>query len=291
MVDARIQSPGMRHWSAGFAVLAILVGGLSSNFARADIAAGLVAFRAGDYGPALSEFQPLAAQGEPQAQFYLGVSYQKGWGVIADPTKAAQWYRRAADQGFTKAQHNLALLFLRGEGVAADAAQARAWFERAAQQGDMRAAHELGLMYFRGTGVARDYAQARAWWQKAADAGDARAAYDLGILYRRGQGGVPRDVAASIKLWRSAAHSGLAVAQNALGACYMNGDGVEADMLEAWAWFRLAAEGGLTVASVNADVVRGQLDDARFEAAHRRFDALRRELAAQSSSVSKAADP
>ena len=281
----------MRHTSAACAVLATLLGVLSSNIARADFGAGLAAFRAGDYGAALSEFQPLAGQGEPQAQFYLGLSYQKGWGVIADPSKSAQWYRRAADQGLTKAQHNLALLYLRGEGVAADAKQARAWFERAAQQGDMRAAHELGLMYFRGTGVVRDFVQAHSWWQKAADAGEASAAYDLGILYRRGQGGVLRDVAASIKLWLRAAHSGLAVAQNALGACYMHGDGVDADMLEAWAWFRLAAQDGLAVASVNADMLRAQLDDAQFEAAHRRFDTLGRELAAQASTAPRISDP
>ena len=81
----------MRHTGATCAVLATLLGVLASNIARADFAAGLAAFGADDYGLALGEFQPLAAQGEPRAQFYLGLSYQKGWGVIADPTKAAQW--------------------------------------------------------------------------------------------------------------------------------------------------------------------------------------------------------
>lgn len=280
MVDARIQSPRTPYICRSFALLATLLGVLTSAVAHADLDEGLAAFRAGDYGLALSQLQPLANQGEAQAQFYLGVSYQKGWGVIADPTKAAQWYRRAAEQGLNKAQHNLALLYLRGEGVPADAALAREWFERAARQGDMRAAHELGLMYFRGMGVERDFTQARSWWEKAAHAGETRAAYDLGILFRRGQGGVPRDVAASIKLWTQAARGGLAVAQNALGACYMNGDGVDADMLEAWAWFRLAQQGGLAVASVNGEMVRGQLDDAQLRAADKRFAALRDELAA-----------
>lgn len=265
------------------ATLLLLTGlfvALESAPAHADLAVGLAAFRGGDYGLALSELKPLAQQGEAQAQFYLGVSYQKGWGVIADTAKAAQWYRRAAEQGMTKAQHNLALLYLRGEGLEADPGKAREWFERAARQGDMRAAHELGLMYFRGDGVQRDFGQARGWWQKAADAGEASAAYDLGILYRRGQGGVPRDVAASIKLWTQAARAGLAVAQNALGACYLNGDGVDADPIEAWAWFRLAAQGGLSVAEVNGEMVRAQLDDAGLVAAGRRFEALRGELAA-----------
>lgn len=258
---------------------ATLLGVMASVMARADLDAGVAAFRSGDYGLALSHLQPLASQGDAQAQFYVGVAYQKGWGVIADADKAAQWYRRAAQQGMNKAQHNLALLYLRGEGVAADADQARDWFERAARQGDMRAAHELGLMYFRGMGVARDFGKARSWWETAANGGDSRAAYDLGILYRRGQGGVPRDVAASIKLWTRAARAGLPVAQNALGACYMDGDGVDADMLEAWAWFRLAAQGGLSVAEVNADMVRGQLDDTGLAAARQRFEALRAQLA------------
>lgn len=280
MVDARIQSPPGAFVRVTLLVLATLLGVMTSAIAHADLATGLAAFRAGDYGLALSQLQPLAKQGDAQAQFYVGVAYQKGWGVIADSDKAAAWYRRAAEQGMNKAQHNLALLYLRGEGVEADALEARDWFERAAQQGDMRAAHELGLLYFRGMGVERDYGKARGWWEKAAAAGESSAAYDLGILFRRGQGGVPRDVAASIKLWTTAARAGLAVAQNALGACYMNGDGVEADMLEAWAWFRLAAQSGLTVAEVNAEMVRGQLDEAGQTAARQRFETLRAELAA-----------
>ncbi|MBX9608809.1 MAG: SEL1-like repeat protein, partial [Gammaproteobacteria bacterium] len=71
----------------------------ASGATHADLDAGLVAFRAGDHGLALSEFMPLAQQGDAEAQFHLGIAYQKGWGVIADPAKALQWYRRAADQG------------------------------------------------------------------------------------------------------------------------------------------------------------------------------------------------
>lgn len=278
MVDARIQSPPAPLARVTWLLFATLLGVLVSAVARADLAAGLAAFRGGDHGLALRELQPLASQGEAEAQFYVGLAYRKGWGVIADPVKAAQWYRRAAEQGMHKAQYNLALLYLRGEGVEADAAQAREWLERAARQGDMHAAHELGLMYFRGAGVERDFIQARNWWEKAARAGEKSAAYDLGILFRRGQGGVPRDVAASIKLWQQAARGGLAVAQNALGACYMNGDGVDADMREAWAWFTLAAQSGLSVAAVNAEMVHSQLDEAGYAAARLRYAALRAEI-------------
>lgn len=291
MVRVRIQSPEMWHSHPAARLLASLMGVCLWVNASADFATGLAAFRAADYGLALSELQPLATQGDAQSQFYVGVSYQKGWGVIADTAKAAQWYRRAADQGLTKAQHNLALLYLRGDGVAADADQARVWFERAAQQGDMRAAHELGLVYFRGQGVERDFEQARSWWDKAAQAGESSSAYDLGILYRRGQGGVPRDVATSIKLWTQAARGGLAVAQNALGACYMNGDGVDADMVEAWAWFRLAQDGGVAVAKVNGEMVRTQLDDAQLDAALRRYETLRGELATAAAPTGRHASP
>ena len=90
---------------------------------------------------------------------------------------------------------------------------------------------------------------------------------------------MPRDVATSIKLWTQAARGGLAVAQNALGACYMNGDGVDADMVEAWAWFRLAQDGGVAVAKVNGEMVRTQLDDTQLDAALRRYETLRGELA------------
>ena len=71
---------------------------LASAGPRADYAAGLAAFTAGDYGLAIAEFTPLANQGDADAQFHLGIAYQKGWGVIADPAKAAAFKKRLTER-------------------------------------------------------------------------------------------------------------------------------------------------------------------------------------------------
>ena len=71
------------------------------------------AYRRGDYATALRITQPLAEQGNPSAQYDLGVLYEKGRGVAKDEVEAATWYRKAADQGYEQAQRALRRLGVR----------------------------------------------------------------------------------------------------------------------------------------------------------------------------------
>jgi uncharacterized protein len=77
----------------------------------AGAAEGMAAWRQGDFGRALLEWEPLAVRGDPAAQFNLGLMYEKGQGVTRDTTRAALWYRKSADQGFAEAQNNLGRLY------------------------------------------------------------------------------------------------------------------------------------------------------------------------------------
>ena len=61
----------------------------------------------GDYEAAYRLIKPLAEQGIPEAQFNLGLMYDKGQGVPQDYAEAVKWYRKAAEQGNAKAQYNL----------------------------------------------------------------------------------------------------------------------------------------------------------------------------------------
>tara|TARA_B100000676_G_C18078151_1_gene849161 strand:- start:2322 stop:3014 length:693 start_codon:yes stop_codon:yes gene_type:complete len=51
-----------------------------------------------------------AIEGDPLAQFNLGLLFEKGEGFKIDPTLAESWYRRAANAGLGEAQFNLAVL-------------------------------------------------------------------------------------------------------------------------------------------------------------------------------------
>ncbi|MEE8494146.1 MAG: tetratricopeptide repeat protein [Nitrospirales bacterium] len=80
----------------------------------ADFKAGVEAYKRGDYATALKEWRPLAEQGSPSAQFYMGVMLHLGYGLPEDDAEAARWYRRAAEQGHPGAQHNLGLMYSKG---------------------------------------------------------------------------------------------------------------------------------------------------------------------------------
>ena len=64
----------------------------------------------------LEALRKMAQEGDPVAQFNMGVRYANGQGVPQDLLEAARWYGAAADQGDAPAQFNLGLLFYQGQG-------------------------------------------------------------------------------------------------------------------------------------------------------------------------------
>ena len=89
-----------------------------------------------------------------------------------DPERAAEWHERAASQGLANAQYHMGLLYERGEGVPRDDVAAAHWHRQAAEQGEVAAQTNLGLMYRDGRGVPQDDALAYAWLSLAAEATD-----------------------------------------------------------------------------------------------------------------------
>ncbi|MDH3504086.1 MAG: sel1 repeat family protein [Nitrospirota bacterium] len=124
-----------------------------------------------DFAAALSEWRPLAEQGNAEAQNMLGYMYRYGQGVTQDFEQARLWYRRAADLGNARAQNNLGALYRQGLGVLQDYQEAFRWFLRAAEQGNGGAQNHVGLMYYQGEGVQRDLVQAYMWAYLAAKQG------------------------------------------------------------------------------------------------------------------------
>jgi hypothetical protein len=70
--------------------------------------------------------------------------------VPRDYVEAAEWYRLAAYQGNPTAQYLLGLLYCTGNGVPQDDAQAAKWYRLAADQGNVDALFNLGKIYDRG---------------------------------------------------------------------------------------------------------------------------------------------
>jgi hypothetical protein len=98
---------------AGLALIAALCAGFTLGLtapAWAGFNEGVDAYNRGDYATAVREWRPLAKQGTAEAQYNLGVMYDKGRGVPQDHAEAVQWYRKAAEQGDAGAQYNLGLI-------------------------------------------------------------------------------------------------------------------------------------------------------------------------------------
>ena len=97
----------------------MLLGGLKLLWS-ADLQKGLTTYQRGDYAGALSEWTPLAEQGNAYAQYSLGVMYDNGQGVPQHSATALKWYKLAAKQGYAKSQYNLGLMYSEGRGVPQD---------------------------------------------------------------------------------------------------------------------------------------------------------------------------
>jgi uncharacterized protein len=117
----------------GFLRIVFIAAAVSFLFSAGDFAKaqslrqGMSAFNRQDYALALRVFIPLAEQGQPSAQAYLGFLFETGRGVPQNYTEAAMWYRRAAEQGDSLAQYSLGLLYDRGQGVPRDIVEASKW--------------------------------------------------------------------------------------------------------------------------------------------------------------------
>ena len=108
---------------------------LFSSACLADWKTGLAAYIEGDYVTAYKEFKIRAEQGNPGSQFYLGLMYYEGQGVIQDYKETVKWYRLATEKGFHSAQFNLGRMYYYGEGVTQDIVVAHMWINIAGSIG------------------------------------------------------------------------------------------------------------------------------------------------------------
>ena len=128
-----------------------------------------------------SQSRPLSQEGPTQPSMR---------GPSVPPIRALH---SLAEQGNAEAQFNVGLLYDRGRGVPKDKQEALRWYRRAALQGDMFAQNALADNYWEGTGVPKDDREAVRWWRLAADKGFAPAQHSLGKILAGGGQGVPAD--------------------------------------------------------------------------------------------------
>jgi uncharacterized protein len=130
-----------------------------------------------------------ARDGNPEAQFRLGVMYGNGDGVKLDYGRPVTGSSKAAAQGHESALITLAWMYANGTGVDVDEQKARELYLEAARRGSAKAQYVVATMYrFAQYGVDKDMREAVAWYLKAADQGMATAQFALGKMLMEGKG-------------------------------------------------------------------------------------------------------
>ncbi len=164
-----------------------------------------------------------------------------------DPAKAFEWYRNAAEQGDPRAQYWLGMMYVAGFGVSRDYAKGMDWLTKAAEQGDAEALWHLGNIYAvppvgaeSPFDVKHDNAKAIAWWSKAAERGHAVAVNALIGVHQDGTFGVSKDAVKAFEWATKGAEQGDYEAQFALAKMYETGEGVQKDASTAVEWRRKA---------------------------------------------------
>jgi len=133
------------------------------QIAGAGLDSGVSAFERGDYPTAHQELRPLAENGDPKAQYYIGLMSYSGKGAAQDNAEAIKWIKPAAEKGIADAQYLYALLLEGAHTGPAGKAEGVKWFTLASDQGHVDAQMKLVDRYLRGDGIRQDLVQAYAW--------------------------------------------------------------------------------------------------------------------------------
>jgi len=85
-------------------------------------------------------YEELAAKGDVDAKFNLGMMNETGWSVPVNLPDAVHWYRDAAKSGHAESQLRLGMLYYLGLGSRQSKLKGEGWIRKAANQGHKFAA-------------------------------------------------------------------------------------------------------------------------------------------------------
>ncbi len=210
-------------------------------------------------------------------EYYVGMSYKKGWSGITNPTLGITHLARSANGGNTKAIQELALsyetgdgcdknlkrsffywkkladsksptgiakvgvFYINGWGVEKDETIGAKWIMKAAELGFDQAQNVLGNLYWNGIGVPQSYKNACIWYQKAADQDNAEACGHLAYSYLHGKHGV-KSPHLAIRLFTKSADLGYVDSMWNMACCCYEGTGMAKDHARAFEWYKKAAD-------------------------------------------------
>ena len=178
----------------------------------------------GDYNHSINYLKPLAADGNAEAQYYLGLIFKSDTFPKKDINTAMSYFLSAADQNNTSAMWALGQMYENGEGVEKNLLTATDWYRKSdrlsgtlksqihffknkdnilvdqstsevieslkhdADNGDVEALYKLGKLFDAGKLVSGNESEAFHWYLKAANKGHEYSMFLVGYFYCRGIG-------------------------------------------------------------------------------------------------------
>lgn len=210
---------------------------------------------------ALAATAQTSSSSDAKAVYNQAMNKLTGTGPNRNDLVGVDLMTRAADLGYLPAQLAAGFIYESGRAtVAGNASRAADYYRKAASQGSHQAEYLLGRLYFLGVyGPSRR--DGEKWLQSAADAGNPFASYLLGLsIYER-------DPAKALPRFRAAALQGLPYAQYRLGSALTEGRVPPINKREAYLWFFIAAEYGVSEAATQASLLESDLGTTETEKA------------------------
>lgn len=198
---------------------------------------------ASDFSGAMHWLRRAAEGGLLQAQTDLaGIYLEGGRGVKRDGQAAYAWFSRAAAQGCPEAEFYMGHILYAGIDQERQEAAAIGHWRKAAQAGVAEAAYRLGIVLTGNPGTSEEGVS---WLQQAAECSvpklAAQAACALGNLYAKGGDGIAADGAAAAQWYERAALGGDARAQLVYALMLLTGEHVGKDTERGMAMLRMSA--------------------------------------------------
>ncbi|MCP5381704.1 MAG: sel1 repeat family protein [Kordiimonadaceae bacterium] len=216
---------------------------LSSIPAFADIEQAKEAYFMGDYSRAMTEFLPLAEQGDTYAQIKVGQLYENGWGTDINYEKAREWYGKAAAVDDPMAHVALGKLYGYGHGVSKNYSRAQSHLIKSADLGYTHAYYILGELHNDDFAFGHNEDYAIEYYILAAEHNSAASL--INGHFRTGTGQWFRLITQKgVALTRRYADAGNIYAQFNTGLRYYFGEGVEKNHRMAETYFMMAADAG-----------------------------------------------
>ncbi|MDI2091771.1 tetratricopeptide repeat protein [Commensalibacter oyaizuii] len=217
-----------------------------------------------NYTVAFEQYSQAAALQSAEAQYWLGMCYLGGHGVVLSIRDAVSWHEAASAGGWVPSQHILALLYMQGvpetqevtganlldvvkenyETIKPDLDKARFWAKKAAENGYAEGQALYAYLLSLNTNDEDVIKEALNLYDQAIAQDSAQGYMGKGLLLLR-LGSTQEDYAKAAEFLKIAAERKMGSAIQKLGVMYATGQGVPLDYEKAAQYYKEAAELGI----------------------------------------------